>query len=59
MTTKVKIVPEIHQDDRAIVVQVIQKGEVVETVTLKKGETSEHYVYDIRDLHIKEVILEN
>ncbi len=57
MTTKVKIVPEIHQDDRAVQVQVVQNGVVSETVVLKKGETSEHYVYDIRDLRISEVVL--
>jgi len=55
MTTTVKIIASLSSS-KEVHVQVVDNGSTVEEFTLQDGETAERYVYDDREISVREVM---
>lgn len=54
MTTTVKIEAHLSRE-KEVVVEVNEDGAVIERITLQDGERAERYVYDNREISVREV----
>lgn len=55
MTTIVRIGAHLASQ-KEVVIKVIEGGNIVEEFTLQDGESAERYVYDDREINVKEVV---